>query len=66
MRNDLKAKLCLIIKLTFGLALIGLALYVIISSIIYKEDGNLLVNSVLFLMLLSGFFLIFKAVHNNK
>lgn len=66
MRNDLKAKLCLIIKLTFGLALIGLALYVIISSIIYKEDGNLLVNSVLFLMLLTGFFLIFKAVHNNK
>lgn len=66
MRNDLKAKLCLIIKLTFGLALIGLALYVIISSIIYKEDGNLLVNSVLFLMLLTGFFLIFKTVRKNK
>lgn len=59
-------KFCNIIKFAIGLTLIGMALYVIISGILNKEDGNLLVSSVLFLMLLTGIFLIYRSIHRRS
>ena len=53
-----------LISLLAGLCLTALSLYVYWSEFHYHEDGNLLVNAVLALMLLSGLFLIGKTLRD--